>query len=80
MRIVSNEAASFVYDGDKLIATGSRELCEAVIDGSVDKYIERCRAERENRPEPAKQKRQTTPKPAKKSTKDSKGTGDLFGG
>lgn len=47
MHIVDVEnGPSVLYDGIRLIASGSREMCEAVRDGHVTDYIAKCEAER----------------------------------
>ena len=47
MHIVDVEnGPSVLYDGIRLIASGSREMCEAVRDGTVASYIAKCEAER----------------------------------
>jgi hypothetical protein len=37
---------SVLYEGNRLIASGSREMCEAVRDGTIQDYIARCEDER----------------------------------
>ncbi|MBD2745983.1 hypothetical protein IC232_04640 [Microvirga sp. BT688] len=47
MHIVDVEnGPSVLYDGPRLIASGSREMCEAVRDGRLADYIARCEEER----------------------------------
>jgi hypothetical protein len=47
MHIVDVEnGPSVLYDGPRLVASGSREMCEAVRDGRLADYIARCKEER----------------------------------
>ena len=47
MHIIDIEnGPSVLYDGNRLVAAGSREMCEAVRDDAVQDYIARCEDER----------------------------------
>ncbi|WP_262031792.1 hypothetical protein [Microvirga sp. Mcv34] len=47
MNIVDVEnGPSYLFSGSALIATGSREMCEAVRDGTIHDYIDRSEQER----------------------------------
>ncbi len=47
MHIIDVEnGPSVLYDGNRLVASGSREMCEAVRDGTLQDYIARCEDER----------------------------------